>query len=93
MYYPVCRGAGPWPARVDGLMLLGGKDDIAYPELCGVVAKGVPAGRLRVVTYPEARHGFDMRGLPEPARQLSGAPAYNAEAAKESWAAVLEFLK
>jgi dienelactone hydrolase len=92
MYCPVCRGAVPWTSAVDGLMLLGEKDDVAYPTLCKPVVDGVPATRLRVVTYPDARHGFDNRGFPEHVDQ-SGAPVYNAEAAKASWAAVLEFLK
>lgn len=93
MYYPVCRGAVPWSAAVAGLMLLGGKDDIAYPSLCNAVMRGVPTDRLKVINYPEARHGFDVRGLPEHADPLFGAPAYNAEVAIESWAAVLDFLK
>jgi dienelactone hydrolase len=46
---------------------------------------------LRVILYPDARHGFDMRGFPTDAH--SGAPAYNAEAAKASWEAVMQFLK
>ena len=92
MYYPVCRGAVPWSVPVIGLMLLGTKDDVAYPTLCKPVVDGVPADRLRVVTYQEAHHGFDNRGFPEQADQ-SGAPVYNAEAAKASWATVLEFLK
>jgi dienelactone hydrolase len=92
MYYPVCRGAVPWSVGVVGLMLLADKDDVAYPKLCKPVVDGVPAERLRVVSYPDARHGFDNKGFPEHAEQ-SGAPVYNAEAAKASWTAVLEFLK
>jgi dienelactone hydrolase len=91
MYYPVCRGAPPWSSTVAGLMLLGAKDDIAVPTLCDRVSKDMSPERLRVVTYPNARHGFDMRGLPTDAP--AGAPAYNAEAAQASWAAVMEFLK
>jgi dienelactone hydrolase len=93
MYYPVCRGAGPWSARVPGLMLLGGSDDVASPALCDAIAKGVPADRLRVITYPNARHGFDLRGLPEGSGQPAGAPVYSAEAADASWTAVRDFLK
>ncbi len=92
MYYPVCRGAGPWSAAVIGLMLLGEKDDVAFPALCKPVMDGVPAERLHVVIYPDARHGFDNRGFPAHAEQ-SGAPVYNAEAAEASWAAVLAFLR
>jgi dienelactone hydrolase len=45
-----------------------------------------------MITYDNARHGFDMRGLSGNADRPSGAPAYNAEAAKASWAAVIDFL-
>ena len=93
MYYPVCRGAAPWTANTTGLILLGGIDDIAFPALCDPVVKGMPPEKLRTITYPNARHGFDMRGLPERADQPSGAPAYNAEAAKSSWSVVLDFLR
>jgi dienelactone hydrolase len=93
MYYPVCRGAGSWTTGVIGLMLLGEKDDIAGPALCNVVANGVPPERLRVITYPTARHGFDMRGLPERPDLPPGSPGYNAEADKEAWSAVRDFLK
>ena len=93
MYYPVCRGAGPWSADVAGLMLLGQVDDIAFPALCDAVAKGMPSDKLRVITYPNARHGFDMRGLPERADLPSGSPSYNDEAAAASWSVVLDFLK
>jgi len=91
MYYPVCRGAAPWRAAVAGLMLLGAKDDIADPTLCKPVTAGVPNDRLRVITYPGAHHGFDTRGLPEQANH-SGAPIYDPQAAKASWAEVMDFL-
>jgi dienelactone hydrolase len=91
MYYPVCRGARPWSGVTAGMMLLGAADDIALPALCNMVAKGMPAEKLRVITYPNARHGFDMRGLPE--TKVPGAPGYDPEAATASWAAVMEFLR
>ena len=93
LYYPVCRGAGPWSASVSALMLLGAADDIALPALCNAVTSGMPPEKLRVITYPNARHGFDMRGLPDPAGPPSGTPGYNAEASEASWAAVSEFLQ
>lgn len=92
MYYPVCRGAAPWSASVEGLMLLGSKDDVAYPTLCKPVVDSVPANRLRVITYPDARHGFDNRGFPDHA-DVPGTPVYDPESAKTSWATVLEFLR
>lgn len=91
MYYPVCRGAGPWSAAVTGLLLLGAKDDVAYPTWCKPVVDGVPSNKLRVITYPDAHHGFDMRGFPEHANQ-SGAPLYDPQAAAASWAEVMDFL-
>jgi dienelactone hydrolase len=93
LYYPVCRGAAPWSTSVAGLMLLGERDDIAFPNLCEIVAKGMPPGRLRMIIYSRARHGFDMRGLSDGDQQPPGAPGYNADAAMASWTAVLAFLK
>jgi dienelactone hydrolase len=92
MYYPLCRGAAPWATPAAGLMLLGAMDDIAYPALCDAVVKGMSPDKVRVITYPNARHGFDMRGLPDQPDHLSGTPAYNPEAAKASWSVVLDFL-
>ena len=91
LYYPVCRGARQWSAMVTGLMLLGAADDIALPATCNAVAKELGVEKLKVITYPNARHGFDMRGLPK--TTAPGAPGYDPEAATQSWAAVLEFLK
>jgi len=93
LYYPVCRGARPWSSSVSGLVLLGAADDIALPALCNAVTSGMPPEKLRVITYPNARHGFDMRGLPDPAGQPSDTRGYNAEASNASWAAVSEFLQ
>jgi dienelactone hydrolase len=45
----------------------------------------------KAITYPNARHGFDMRGFSTDAP--SGAPAYNPDAAQASWAIVKEFLR
>jgi dienelactone hydrolase len=92
MYYPVCRGARAWTTQISALMLLGGKDDIAYPNLCKPVIDGVPADRLHVITYPDARHGFDISGFQGNPDQ-PGAPVYNADAAEASWTAVRNFLK
>jgi dienelactone hydrolase len=94
MYYPDCRGAPSWPAPgVPTLMLMGEIDDVARPALCDAVAKQAPPGGLRAVVYPNARHAFDVRSLPERAEYPFGTIGYNAEAATASWAAVLKFLK
>jgi dienelactone hydrolase len=94
MYYPDCRGEKPWSAAgVSALMLMGAIDDVARPALCEAVAKGAPPNTLRSISYPDARHSFDVRSLPERAEYPFGTVGYNAEAAKASWATVLDFLK
>jgi dienelactone hydrolase len=72
-------------------MLIGALDAVALPALCDPVIKGVPQNNLRTIVYSDARHGFDMRSLPE--RTELGRLGYNADAAKASWTAVLDFLR
>jgi dienelactone hydrolase len=72
-------------------MLMGAIDEVARPALCDLVIKGAPSNTLRTVMYPNARHAFDVRSLPE--RAEFGGIGYNADAAQSSWTAVLEFLK
>jgi dienelactone hydrolase len=94
MYYPDCRGARPWSAAgVTVLMLMGAIDDVARPAVCDTVVKGAPPNSLRTILYPDARHAFDVRSLPERDEQPFGTIGYNAEAANASWATVLDFLK
>jgi dienelactone hydrolase len=94
MYYPDCRGARPWHAAgVASLLLLGGSDEVARPAACDPVVQGVPPDRLRTIVYPAAYHAFDVRSLPVRAEYPFGVVGYNAQAAAESWAAVLDFLR
>jgi dienelactone hydrolase len=48
---------------------------------------------MRLILYPDARHSFDVRSPPERADYPFGTLGYNAEAAKASWATVLDFLR
>jgi dienelactone hydrolase len=92
MYYPDCRRAMPWSSTsVSVLMLMGELDEVALPSLCDRAIKGAPRNSVRAVWYPNARHAFDVRGLPE--RGEFGGLGYNAEAAKASWTAVLDFFR
>jgi dienelactone hydrolase len=92
MYYPDCRRAMSWSSiRVSVLMLMGAMDEVALPALCDQAMKGAPPNSLHAVLYPNARHGFDMRSLPE--RAEFGRLGYNADAAKASWSTVLAFLQ
>jgi dienelactone hydrolase len=94
MYYPDCRGEAAWSASgITALMLFGANDDVARPAQCDPVAKQVPSGSLRVISYPQAYHSFDVRSLPERVEYPFGTLGYNAEAAAESWGAVVNFLK
>jgi dienelactone hydrolase len=94
MYYPDCRGETPWSAAgIAALLLLGANDDVARPAVCDPVVEGAPPNTLRAVSYPDALHAFDMRGLPERTKYPFGTIGYNAEAANASWATVLDFLK
>jgi dienelactone hydrolase len=60
---------------------------------CAPILSAVPPSSLRVITYPEARHAFDVRSLPEPMQYRSGVIGYNAVAAATSWKTVLDFLR
>jgi len=94
MYYPDCRAARPWSvAGVPALMHLGAIDEVAPPALCDAAIKGAPPNTLRVITYPNARHAFDLHSLPERAQYQFGTIGYNAEAAQASWATTVGFLK
>jgi dienelactone hydrolase len=91
-YYPDCRRAVPWSSTgISVLMLMGAMDEVALPALCDRATKGAPPNNLHTVVYPNARHAFDVRGLPE--RAEFGRLGYSAEAAKASWTAVLDFLR
>jgi dienelactone hydrolase len=93
LYYPDCRRAMPWTATgVSALMFLGELDDVTRPALCDPVVKGARTNNLRTILYPNARHAFDLRSLPERAQFPFGTLGHNAEAARSSWAAALDFL-
>jgi len=92
LYYPDCRQATPWPsAGVSVLILMGGMDEVTPPAACERALKGLPANSLSTVVYPNARHGFDMRGLPE--RSEFGRLGFDRGAAEAAWAVTLDFLR
>lgn len=94
MYYPDCRGETSWSAAaVSAVMFLAADDDVARPAQCDPVAKGAPPGSLRVSTYADAHHAFDVRSLPRREQRPFGTLGYNAEAATDSWQKVREFLR
>lgn len=94
MYYPDCRGEGAWSnSAVSALMFLGADDDVARPAQCDAVSKSAPPNSLRVMTFRNTYHAFDVRSLPQRAQQPFGTIGYNADAAIESWTVVRDFLK
>ena len=94
LYYPDCRGARPWSTvGVSAVIFMGVLDDVAHPAWCDSVLKGAPQNSVRTILYPNARHAFDVRSLPERDEQPFGTIGYNAEAASASWVAVFDFLR
>ena len=84
--------AQPGKVKAKLLVLAGGADPFVPPDQVDAFKREMQAAgaRFDVVVYPGALHGFTDRdaatyGMP----QL----AYNADADRESWAAMLEFLK
>jgi dienelactone hydrolase len=92
LYYPDCRQATPWPSGgVSVMILMGGMDEVTPPTACEHALTGAPANGLSTVTYPNARHGFDVRGLPK--RTKFGRLGFDRGAADAAWAVTLDFLR
>jgi dienelactone hydrolase len=94
-FYPVCRGLQRWRATIPTLVLLAGLDDIAPPASCEDLVGRSP-GRNQVLTFPDARHSFDMPDLPAsaPSRAFPGRTVgFHAEAARQAWGEVLAHLQ
>jgi len=94
IYYPDCRGAVPWTADgVTALIMMGELDDVARPALCTSLVNRAPPNSVRAILYPDALHAFDVRSLPARAEFPFGTLGYNAEAARSSWTAVMDFIR
>ncbi len=93
MIYPVCRGAKAWSKSVPALALMGGADTVTPPALCEEAFKSAPAGSLRVITYPDAFHAFDVRSLPAKTTYTFGVIGYKKDAADAAWQEIAAFLK
>jgi dienelactone hydrolase len=74
------------------LVLAGTDDSFVPPEQVEAFKKEMTAAgaNFEVVTYPGAKHGFTN---PKAAQYGMPALAYNADAAKQSWAAMLKLFK
>ncbi|UCF21123.1 MAG: dienelactone hydrolase family protein [Gemmatimonadota bacterium] len=93
------HGGMPEPAAVDSgavkariLVLTGGADPLVPPERVAAFADEMRAAGvdIEVISYPGVRHSFTN---PEAGQLGIDALAYDAEADRRSWAAILEMLE
>jgi dienelactone hydrolase len=100
-FYPRCLGS-KGNMTVPTLILIGERDDWAPAQECRNMAdgrddwgisrdpsQGVP---VRLIVYPEARHGFDVPGLRAGSEFLGHRLEYNKSAAERASDALHEFL-
>lgn len=92
--YPACHGRQPLTNRVPLLVLLGGADDIADPEVCEALVAGSRIDDwITLKRYPGARHGFDISDAPEALDIGNGMTiGFQRRAAEQAWREMLEFL-
>jgi dienelactone hydrolase len=91
---PLCQGAKPWLAATPMLLLLGALDDVAPPVYCKPLISDSRPGKVTALVFPDARHGFDLRSLPESTPYSSGGTlGYNAQADQVAKREIAEFLR
>ena len=86
------RPADPGKVRPKLLIMTGGDDPLIPPAAVAAFEKEMKeaGANYRIITYPGAKHSFT-----NPDADKAGLPplAYNADAAKKSWAEMLKFFK
>lgn len=92
--YPGCGSAESLSAEVPLLMLLGGADDIARPEVCQALVERSPTrAMIQLHSYPGARHGYDIEDAPARLDIGNGMTVgFQQAAASETWEAIFSFL-
>ena len=92
--YPGCGGYYSWKSSIPVLMLLGEADDIAPYKQCIDLVNSLPEQtNVKIKTYPNARHGFDMPEGPELLPIGHGMTVgRNEQAGKDAWQEMLSFL-
>ena len=94
VYYPDCRPVRPWKPTIPVLMLLAGKDDVAPGKKCqAAVKKNAAPEAVKIVTYPDAYHAFDVSGLPAKTQYPFGTIGYHPKAAAAAWEEIQRFLE
>ena len=84
--------ARPGKVKARVLVLTGGADPMNPPETVAAFKKEMTAAgaRFEVISYPGARHSFTN---PDAGKAGMDALAYNAQADRQSWAAMLKLFR
>jgi dienelactone hydrolase len=100
-FYPRCLGS-KGNMTVPTLILIGERDDWAPAQECrnmvdgrddwGISRQSGEGVAVRLIVYPDARHGFDVPGLRTPTEFLGHRLEYNKSAAERASDALREFL-
>lgn len=93
--YPGCSTIKPWTTPLPVLLVMGESDDIAIPRICNKLVESLDSmANVKVKSYPEARHGFDMTEGPEALSVGNGFTiGRNSRAGNNAWKEILKFLK
>ena len=83
----------PLERHIPVLVLRGRSDTVAPPYLCHTALEGKPGNqRVEIITYANARHGFDLSELPPKVEYAYGTLGYDPMAAAAAWTEVQRFL-
>jgi Dienelactone hydrolase and related enzymes len=92
--YPGCSTSDPWDSSLPLLMILGEADDIALPTICKELVQSLSdQANVNVLSYPDARHGFDFTEGPGELSVGDGLTVgRNTKAGNEAWQEILTYL-
>jgi len=91
-FYPPCANLAGAKLDIPTLILIGAKDEVTPAEDCSRLAKQQSPGMVKLVIYPGAAHGFDIREFGAGTRVMGMLLAYDRNAAQRSWAELRSFL-
>jgi len=92
--YPGCSSREPWKTSLPLLMILGEADDIAIPSICNELVQSLQnQANVKLISYPDARHGFDFTEGPNVLSVGDGLTVgRNQEAGDKAWEEILHFI-
>ncbi|MDU8886927.1 dienelactone hydrolase family protein [Yeosuana sp. MJ-SS3] len=93
--YPGCSSNKPWKTLLPVLMILGEADDIALPNICNSLVQSLQnKTNVSVISYPNARHGFDLTEGPKMLSVGNNLTiGRNQKAGDDAWNKIFKFLK